>query len=90
MVVDSGAVFHAASKRRREVEFTPELRQLTENAIAEMHALLNPQPSTLNPQLPAAIYRPACEECSLFEICLPKVTSAPARLARVARRLFEI
>ena len=28
--MERGAVFHAASKRRREVEFTAELRKLTE------------------------------------------------------------
>src|SRR6266545_2704413 len=90
IVVDSGAVFHAASKRRREVEFTAELRQLTENAIVELHTMLNTQLSTINPQLPQAVFKPACEECSLFDICLPKVTSAPATISRAARRLFEV
>src|SRR6266545_1810021 len=90
IVVDSGAVFHAASKRRREVEFTAELRRLTENAIAELHTMLNTQLSTINPQLPQAVFKPACEECSLFDICLPKVTSAPATISRAARRLFEV
>jgi len=90
IVVDSGAVFHAASKRRREVKFTAELRQLTENAIVELHTMLNTQLSTINPQLPQAVFKPACEECSLFDICLPKVTSAPATISRAARRLFEV
>src|SRR6266540_6720283 len=43
IVIDSGAVFHAASKRRRVVEFTAELRQFTEHAIAELHSMLNTQ-----------------------------------------------
>jgi len=84
LVVDRGAVFHAASKRRREVEFTAELRQLTENAIAELHRLLETQ------CVPQAVFKPACEECSLFDLCLPKMSCASDRLARVARRLFEI
>lgn len=88
--VPCGAVFHADSKRRREVEFTPELRQRAETAVAELHALLNPQPSTLNTQLPAATYKPACEECSLFEICLPRATAADSRAERLSRQLFEI
>ncbi len=37
--VPAGAVFHAQSKRRREVEFTPALRQLTMEGIAALHAL---------------------------------------------------
>ena len=88
--IERGAVFHAASKRRRDVEFTAELRQLTENAIAELHTMLNNQLSTINPQLPQAVFKPACEECSIFDICLPKMTSLPNSLARAARGLYEI
>ena len=36
-----------------------------------------------------AVFREACEECSLYEICLPQVTSQPAGLGRAGRRLFE-
>jgi CRISPR-associated exonuclease Cas4 len=82
--VERGAVFHAASKRRREVEFTAELRKLTEEAIAELHRL------AASGSVPAAVFKPACEECSLFKICLPQVTSRPAGLERAGRRLFEV
>ncbi len=92
--VPRGAVFHADSKRRRDVEFTPELRALTEHAIAGLHALLREfEISNLRseiPPLPAAVFKPACEECSLFDICLPKATSEDSRAERLARQLFEI
>jgi CRISPR-associated exonuclease Cas4 len=81
--VERGAVFHAESKRRREVEFTPELRTLTEEAIKQLHRLLALE------QVPPAEFKPACEECSLFKICLPRVTSQPASLRRAAAQLFE-
>jgi len=84
--IPRGAVFHADSKRRREVEFTPALRALTEKAVADLHALLGQ--SQIAP-LPAAVYRDACKECSLYEICLPEITSIPTGLARAARALFE-
>ena len=94
IAIPRGAVFHADSKRRREVEFTAELRKLTEEAIAELHALLaQSEISNLKSEisrLPPAIYKPACEECSLFDICLPKATSADSRAGRLARELFEI
>jgi hypothetical protein len=81
-------------KRRREVEFTAELRTLTEEAIAELHRLVRGfQITELRfemPALPAAVFKPACEECSLYEICLPRVTGASGVVARAARRLFEI
>ena len=92
--VERGAVFHAASKRRREVEFTAALRKLTEEAIAELHRLVDGfQMSDLRfqmPALPPAVFKPACEECSLYEICLPQLTGAAGGVARAARRLFEI
>ena len=92
--VSRGAVFHADSKRRREVEFTAELRASTERAIGELHALLQEsQISNLRfeiPRLPPAIYKPACEECSLFDICQPKATGSPERMEQLARQLFQI
>ncbi|MFN3410239.1 MAG: CRISPR-associated protein Cas4 [Limisphaerales bacterium] len=94
IAVPRGAIFHADSKRRREVEFMPELRTRTEQAIAELHALLaQSEISNLKseiPRLPPAVWRPACEECSLCEICLPKATDADSRAKRLARELFEI
>ncbi len=82
--VERGAVFHAASKRRREVVFTPELRQLTESAIRDLHAL------TEGATVPPAVFKPACEECSLFEICLPRVTANPETVQRAADALFKV
>jgi CRISPR-associated exonuclease Cas4 len=82
--IPRGAIFHAQSKRRREVEFTPELRTLTEEAIKQLHRLLDLE------QVPPAEFKPACEECSLYRICLPEITSVPPGLARAAQALFEI
>jgi CRISPR-associated exonuclease Cas4 len=81
--IPRGAVFHAESKRRRDVIFTPELRSLTEQAIGEIHRLIAVE------QTPLAQFKPACEECSLFKICLPRVTSQPASLHRATAQLFE-
>jgi CRISPR-associated exonuclease Cas4 len=81
--VPRGAVFHAISKRRRGVEFTPQLRETTEEAIAALHVLVK------QGTVPRAVFKPACEECSLYEICLPKLTSRPSGLAQAAMRLFQ-
>ena len=81
--IPRGAVFHADSKRRREVEFTAELRTRTEAAGRELHAVLDSQ------GVPLAVYKPSCEECSLFDICLPKVTENPGRAERAAGALFH-
>ena len=84
ITVSRGAVFHADSKRRREIEFTAELRALTEKTIGELHALLD------SSAIPRAVFREACEECSLYEICLPQVTCRPAGLERAGKALFEV
>lgn len=81
--VRRGAVFHAASKRRREVDFTPELRYATEQTVAALRTL----PTTKS--LPPAVLKPACAECSLYEVCLPQLTSHPPEFSRALRRLYE-
>jgi CRISPR-associated exonuclease Cas4 len=91
--VPRGAVFHADSKRRREVEFTAELRARTLEAVAALHDLVAQSgtsgPDAQIPPLPPAVWKPACEECSLFNICLPRVISAPDKLAKAAAALFR-
>jgi CRISPR-associated exonuclease Cas4 len=82
--VPRGAIFHAASKRRREVEFTAQLKAITESAIRELHALI------AGGVTPPAVLKPACGECSLYSICLPQITSHPGRAAYASERLFQI
>jgi len=82
--VERGAVFHAASKRRREVVFTSELRLLTESSVLELRALMESE------TVPAAIFKPACEECSLFEVCLPRITANPGAMAAASEALFHV
>ncbi len=83
VTVEGGAIFHAASKHRREVVFTPELRRRTENAIVELRRLLDSR------RTPPAVCKEACEECSLYEVCLPKITSHPESLRQSAENLFQ-
>ena len=85
--VEQGAVFHAASKRRRRVEFDTALRSRTQQAVADLRSLLASQ------SVPPALYiEGRCEECSLYEICLPRLTRTEAenRNARLASQLFQI
>jgi CRISPR-associated exonuclease Cas4 len=79
-----GAIFHAASKRRREVEFTPQLRKMTEDAIGDLRRMVEAG------AVPPAVFKAACEACSLYHICLPQVTSQPGHFARAAQELFRI
>jgi CRISPR-associated exonuclease Cas4 len=82
--IPGGAVFHADSMRRREVPFTAELRALTHQTITALHAL------AAGSTVPPAVFKSACEHCSLFDICLPRATSDAKRAARMNARLFEV
>jgi CRISPR-associated exonuclease Cas4 len=81
--IPRGAVFHADSKRRRDVEFTQALRTTVETAVTQLHEMLR------TGRVPAATFKPACEECSLFDICLPRATCEESRAARLGRLLFQ-
>ncbi len=84
--IPRGAIFHAQSKRRREVEFGADLRARTEQAVAGLRALLSADAVP-----PARYIEGRCEECSLYEICLPRLTQTEAASATAAavRRLYQ-
>jgi CRISPR-associated exonuclease Cas4 len=63
--ITHGEIFYHANRRRQSIPFTPELRHLTETAIAAAHQASR-QP------MPAPIDHPKkCQACSLQSICLP-------------------
>jgi len=62
-----GEIFYWRSRRRTTVEFTPELRALTEAAVARAFELL--EAGQMPPPLDR---RTKCHDCSLEEICLPR------------------
>ncbi|MBI5936669.1 MAG: CRISPR-associated protein Cas4 [Betaproteobacteria bacterium] len=81
--VPKGAIYHASSRRRREVEITPELRQLVEETAAAIRAML--ASATLPP--PANDGR--CRECSLKDICQPEAIALHERRDRLEDDLFN-
>lgn len=81
--VRKGALYHQASRRRREVEFTPELRARVERAVAEIRSLL------ASGRLPAPVNDARCEECSMQQICAPGTVAGRQRAAALRRALFE-
>ena len=67
--VPRGYIYYAATGRRQEVEFSPELRQQTIDAIAAVRRLIESRERPPNP------YTPRCKGCSLSDICLPRETA---------------
>jgi CRISPR-associated protein Cas4 len=64
--VPKGAIYHASSRRRREVAITPELRHLVEETAAAIRAML------ASGILPPPANDSRCRECSLKDICQPE------------------
>ncbi|PWR24352.1 CRISPR-associated protein Cas4 [Zavarzinia aquatilis] len=80
--VPEGALFYGEPRRREATAFTPALRARTEQAAAELRALL------ASGRTPAAEPGPKCRNCSLAEICRPTLSAAPSA-ARWVERLRE-
>jgi CRISPR-associated exonuclease Cas4 len=82
--VPRGAIYHASSRRRREVVVTAELRRLVEETAEAIRAIL------ASGELPAPAHDGRCRECSLKEICQPEVLSDTNRLTRLAANLYTL
>ena len=82
--VAEGAVYHVASRQRRNVEFTPELRQRVRKAIDAIRSIENSE--ALPP--PAADSR--CPPCSLIEACMPGISAERQRLRHHYTNLFRL
>jgi CRISPR-associated exonuclease Cas4 len=64
--VEKGYIYYAATGRRQEIQFTPELRQQTIDTISAVRRLIESGERPPNP------YTPRCKGCSLYDICLPR------------------
>ena len=63
--IERGAIFFAASKHRREIEMTAELREQTLRTAEQLHAMVISGVTLL------AERKPVCDHCSLIDDCLP-------------------
>lgn len=81
--VPLGAIYHATSRRRREVAITPELRQAVETCVAGVRAALSA------PTLPPPVNDQRCKECSLIDLCQPAPLAEKGKRSTLATHLFE-
>jgi CRISPR-associated exonuclease Cas4 len=64
--VPLGAIYHAGSKRRREVRIDAKLRAHTEQIIIATREIL------ISQKLPPPVNDKRCEDCSLIDACMPE------------------
>ena len=82
--VPEGAVYHVASRQRRKVTFTPELRQRVRQSIDAIRSV------DANEALPPPVADSRCAPCSLVEACMPKVGAERGRLRSHYASLFRL
>jgi CRISPR-associated exonuclease Cas4 len=81
--VAAGALFYGRTRRRREIDFTAELRAETERAAARLHELVD---SGLTPPPKPG---PHCARCSLRDHCLPDLAARRSARAYVRQALAD-
>ncbi|WP_279149257.1 CRISPR-associated protein Cas4 [Segatella bryantii] len=63
--VMKGALYYEQTKRRVEVCFTEQLRDIVQDCALQMHN------TYLSARIPQASYQQFCDKCSLINICMP-------------------
>jgi|UniRef100_A0A7V6DP56 CRISPR-associated exonuclease Cas4 len=80
--VPRGAIYHATSRHRREVEIDADVRHRLAQILTEMRRWW------LDQTLPPPPNDKRCRHCSLQASCLPGAMAEPRRLERLAARTF--
>ncbi len=81
--VSHGAIFHAGSKRRREIAVTSELVGRVEKAVTEIRAMLSKN------ELPPPVNDHRCPQCSLRDICQPRAVCEQVAARGLRAMLFD-
>lgn len=81
--VPLGAIYHASSHRRREVEITSDLRALVEQTATAIRTML------ASGTLPPPVHDARCRECSLHALCQPEAQADATRSRRLRKLLFD-
>lgn len=79
--IESGSLFYGESRRRKKVEFTPELRSRVQSMATEMHELWK------KGYTPKVKPQKGCNACSLKEICVPKLNKMKPVETYIEKRL---
>jgi CRISPR-associated exonuclease Cas4 len=78
-----GAIYHASSHRRREVEITSELRHAVEATVNAVKQMMDQR------VLPPPVNDERCHACSLIEICQPAALADATRLKHLHDELLK-
>ena len=80
--VQKGAIYHFSSRRRREVQIGPALREKVFQTLFEIREIIE------SGSLPPPVNDKRCDQCSLKEICQPQATADSAKQKQILANLF--
>lgn len=81
--VELGAIFHAKSKRRRELIVDAALKARLEQVVSSIRTMLSQE------KLPPPVNDSRCPQCSMREICQPEALARIGREHVLLTRLFD-
>jgi CRISPR-associated exonuclease Cas4 len=81
--VPRGTIYHHSSRHRREVMISAELRQMVRDAVDTIRVML------ASGRLPPPANDERCRECSLIDICQPKMMAPGGLLLEMRQSLFD-
>lgn len=70
--IEEGALFYGERERRVPVVFSVNLRERVDSLLGEMHQQFQ------KAETPPARYSPRCSNCSLVDLCMPRMKKATA------------
>ena len=82
--IPSGALFYGEPRRRTDVAFDAELRDLTEDVVRGVHALFT------SGETPPPEFGKWCASCSIVEECRPKLVASHRSARRWLEREMEV
>lgn len=78
-----GSLFYGKTRKRMVVNFDEKLRLLTFKTAKEVHLLIQTNLT------PVGIYTKACESCSLFDLCNPKMSQISSVKKWISQQIKE-
>lgn len=83
IAVPEGAIFFGRPRRRMALEFDEDLRARTEALARRLHELSKAG------RTPAPVYEKRCRNCSLLEVCMPRVIEKSKVVERYLARALD-
>ena len=84
VTITNGYLYYAQTRRRTQVNFDYALRAQVKEFALKMHSLFSKGIT------PKAVYEKHCKNCSLIELCVPKVTEKQKNVSKYIEKFIQL